>query len=148
MLRSYISLICRKSMKIIVLLYRNFHLNSSPQTLLKLYKALVLPHLTYFSSVPQSLPPLLNSWKKNSTLCLENQRSVQYFSLPSTLNIPSLSSHRKQSKLILTFNNLAHLPQNLIHPAPSICPVFLPLSSSQFNQSFLQNQCPPMRLNL
>ena len=59
-------------MKIIVLLYRNFHLNSSPQTLLKLYKALVLPHLTYFSSVPQSLPPLLNSWKKNSTLCLEN----------------------------------------------------------------------------
>ena len=59
-------------MKIIVLLYHNFYLNSSPQTLLKLYKALVLPHLTYFSSVPQSLPPLLNSWKKNSTLCLEN----------------------------------------------------------------------------
>lgn len=70
-------------MKIIVLLYHNFYLNSSPQTLLKLYKALVLPHLTYFSSVPQSLPPLLNSWKKTQLFALRmclNQVSAIFFS--------------------------------------------------------------------
>ena len=53
-----ISMVCRNLFKIIGLLYRNFYLNSSPQLLLKLYKALVLPHLTYCYSgwPPRSLP--------------------------------------------------------------------------------------------
>ena len=43
----HVDLICTKTRKLVGMLYRNFYKYSSSPTLLKLYKALIRPHLEY-----------------------------------------------------------------------------------------------------
>ena len=47
----HIKSVCSKSRKVLGTIFRHFYQFSSPKTLLCLYRALVLPHLSYCSSV-------------------------------------------------------------------------------------------------
>ena len=64
----HIQSICSKARQIIGVIYRSFYQHASPQTLFTLYCSLVLPHLTYCSSVwdpPKFCSTLLSSKKLN-----------------------------------------------------------------------------------
>ena len=123
----HIKATCSKARKIIGLIYRNFYSHSSSHTLLKLYTALVLPHLDYCSSVWD--PPPLSSNAKSLEkvqhfalkMCTKNWSESYNFILAS-LQLSSLSSRRTRSKLVLIFkfvNKLIHLPPNLLQSAPA-----------------------------
>ena len=100
-------------------------------TLFKLYFSLILPHLSYFSSV---WDPPSNSCdsvllEKNSVLCFEN---VSYTTLLSLFGIPSLSVCRSHSKLLFLFkilNHLIYFPPNIFILKP---PPHYPIRSYDF----------------
>ena len=64
----HIDLICTKTRKLVGMLYRNFYKYSSSPTLLKVYKALIRPHLKYAGVVwdPSLVPRLLVGGEKKS----------------------------------------------------------------------------------
>ena len=66
----HIQSICSKARQIIGVIYRSFYQHASPQTLFTLYRSLVLPHLTYCSSVwdPPKIRSTLHSLKKLNSL--------------------------------------------------------------------------------
>ena len=102
---THISLTCSKAKKQIDYIYQHFYTHSSPQSLLKLYMSIVLPVLSYCSSVwdPHTLSDISKLEKVQHfalKMCSKNW-SADYHSLLSTFNIPCLSSRRTISKLIL-----------------------------------------------
>ena len=109
------------------MIYRNFYKHSSPQILLKLYNALILPHFNYCSSVwspPDSSvnSSLLDSSNYFSLKVCSKIWSLNYHSLISHINIPSLVSRRNFSKLILLYkinNGLLYFPPNVLIPVPA-----------------------------
>ena len=68
----HIKFVCSKSRKVLGVIFRHFYRFSSPKSLLCLYKSLVIPHLSYCSSV-WSPPP-----SSGDARSLEN---VQFFAL-------------------------------------------------------------------
>ena len=102
--------ICRKSRKLIGILYRLFYRHTSPPALFKPYSTLIRPHLEYCSSI----------WDPSSSATISHLEKVQFFalklcakswssnylSLLQLFNCPSLSSRRKKSKLISLFKIL------------------------------------------
>ena len=162
----HISSICCKSRRILGLIFRHFHPHSSPSTIIKLYVSLVRPHLEYCSAI----------WAPSSPSLCHRIDSVQLFaiklaskfrpslisSIQSCFNLPSLSSRRLHSKLILIFkihHNLLHFPLPVLHltPRPPYpirsfhqCNFLEPFSrTSSFSNSFfpssisLWNSLPP-----
>ena len=114
------------------MIYRNFYKHSSPQILLKLYNALILPHFNYCSSVwspPDSSvnSSLLDSSNYFSLKVCSKIWSLNYHSLISHINIPSLVSRRNCSKLILLYkinNGLLYFPPNVLLPVPRSSSLF------------------------
>ena len=117
---THISLTCSKAKKQIGYIYRHFYAHSSPQSLLKLYMSIVLPVLSYCSSVwdPHTLSDISKLEKVQHfalKMCSKNW-SADYHSLLSTFNIPCLSSHRSISKLILLHKFIfkqMYIPENV-----------------------------------
>ena len=68
---THISLTCSKAKKQIGYIYRNFYTHSSPQSLLKLYMSIVLPVLSYCSSV----------WDPHTLSDISKLEKVQHFAL-------------------------------------------------------------------
>ena len=98
-----------KARKSIGVIYRNFYRHSSPATLLQLYKSIVLPQLTYCSSV----------WAPSSSSgSMRKLESVQHFALKVCLHLhavhlPSLSTRYALAKLTLLYkikNSLVFFP--------------------------------------
>ena len=86
-----------------------------------MYIALVLPHLSYCSSVwdPPSGSSLTSELEKVQKfalrMCTYNW-SANFLDLLSTLQLPSLSTHRSQSKLFIIYkilNNLIYFPSKI-----------------------------------
>ena len=113
--------------KLTGMIYRYFYKHSSPQILLKLYNALILPHFNYCSSVwspPDSSvnSSLFDSSNYFSLKVCSKIWSLNYHSLISHINIPSLVSRRNFSKLILLYkinNGLLYFPPNVLIPVPA-----------------------------
>ena len=104
----HIKFVCSKSRKVLGVIFRHFYRFSSPKSLLCLYKSLVIPHLSYCSSV-WSPPPSSGDARSLENvqffalkLCSKNWSS-SYSSLLSSTSLPTLSSRRNNSKLILTY---------------------------------------------
>ena len=106
--------ICSKSRQLVGVIFRHFYRNSSPQSLLKMYIALVLPHLSYCSSVwdPPSGSSLASELEKVQKfalrMCTYNW-FANYLDLLSNFQHPSLSSCRSQSKLFIVYKILNNL---------------------------------------
>ena len=120
----HIQSICRKSRKILGLLFRHFYY-SSPVVLFKLYISLVRPHLEYCSSLwdPAS-SVIISSLEKVQffalKLCSKNWSS-SYSSLLLQFHCPTLSSRRKNAKLIFLYKILfdyVYFPSNIFHFQP------------------------------
>ena len=121
----HIQSICRKSRKLIGLLFRHFYRYSSPAVLFKLYISLIRPHLEYCSSL----------WDPSSSAAISSLENVQYFALKlcsknwsssySSLllhfNCATLSSRRKNTKLFILYkflNGYVYFPSNIFHFQP------------------------------
>ena len=117
----HIDHICSKSKKLLGLLFRQFYYLCSPHVHLKLYLSLVLPHLTYCSSL----------WDPYSNCDIKKLDSVQFFALKLyvqsneivitnlllSFHLPSLLCHRRSSKLILLYKfiyKLLYIPSHFI----------------------------------
>ena len=120
----HIQSICRISRKILGLLFRHFYY-SSPVVLFKLYISLVRPHLEYCSSLwdPAS-SVIISSLEKVQffalKLCSKNWSS-SYSSLLLQFHCPTLSSRRKNAKLIFLYKILfdyVYFPSNIFHFQP------------------------------
>ena len=111
---AHIRSVCSKSRQLIGVIFRHFYRNSSPQSLLKMYIALVLPHLSYCSSVwdPPSGSSLASELEKVQKfalrICTYNW-SANYLDLLSNLQLSSLSTRRSQSKIFIYYKILNNL---------------------------------------
>ena len=117
--------VAAKARKSIGVIYRNFYRHFSPATLLQLYKSIVLPQLTYCSSV----------WAPSSSSgSMRKLESVQHFALKVCLHqwnstysdclhavhLPSFSARYTLAKLTLLYKiktSLVFFPSGYIHPA-------------------------------
>ena len=107
----HIGLVCKKTRKLLGMLYRNFYQLSSSHILVKLYKSLIRPHMEYTCSVwdphlKKGIQTLENVQKFALRICSKLWNS-DYDTLLGTLNIPTLSNRRETLKLCLLFNILA-----------------------------------------
>ena len=118
----HIKFVCSKSRKVLGVIFRHFYRFSSPKSLLCLYKSLVIPNLSYCSSV-WSPPPSSGDARSLENvqffalkLCSKNWSS-SYSSLLSSTSLPTLSSRRNNSKLILTYkiiNDILYFPPSVL----------------------------------
>ena len=115
----HINHICSKSKKLLGLLFRQFYSLCSPHVLLKLYLSLVLPHLTYCSSL---WDPYSNSRVFNSLLL----NFVQSNGIVITNLYYSLFTY-------LLFSAVADLPNLFSYTSLSIKSYIFPVTSSHFN---------------
>ena len=107
----HIGLVCKKTRKLLGMLYRNFYHFSSSHILVKLYKSLIRPHMEYACSVwdphlKKDIQMLENVQKFPLRICSKSWNS-DYDTLLGTINIPTLSNRRETLKLCLLFNILA-----------------------------------------
>ena len=119
----HIDLICRKTRKLIGMLYRNFYQFSSPSVMAKLYKPLIRPHLEYACTIwdphlRKDIQALENVQKFALRVCSKSWSS-DYATLLDTLSIPTLSDRRDTLKLCLLFNILT---DRVTYPS---CPTML-----------------------
>ena len=118
----HIGLVCKKTRKLLRMLYRNFYHFSSSHILVKLYKSLIRPHIEYACSVwdphlKKDIQMLENVQKFALRICSKSWNS-DYDTLLGTINIPTLSNRRETLKLCLLFNILAGRV-TYIHPVQS-----------------------------
>ena len=134
---AHICSVCSKS--------RHFYRNSSPQSLRKMHIALVLPHLSYCSSVwdPPSGSSLASELEKVQKfalrMCTYNW-SANYLDLLSNLQLPSLSTRCSQSKLFIIYkilNNLIYFPSKMFIMHPPSDQILLLVSSLECSYSIL-----------
>ena len=114
----HITHICSKARKLIAMIYRTFCPHASSTTLIKLYKSIILPHLTYCSSI-WSPPPnsgdaaLLERTQKFALRVCSGDWGLGYKPLLSRFSILPLSSLGWFYKLVLLYkliNNLVYCP--------------------------------------
>ena len=127
----HISSVCSKSRKILGNIFRNFYRLSSPSSLFTLYSSLVLPHLSYCSSL----------WDPHTKSDIKRLKSIQKFALRicskqyhsnydrnlELFNLVPLSTRRAISKLTLLFkfmNGFTFLPNGILSPQPSSSKTF------------------------
>ena len=104
---TYINETCSKARKPLGHIYRQFYYNSSYSVLIKLYLTIILPIIMYSLSVWDLYSiPNINKLEKLQyfalELCSKNWTS-NYPLLLQLFNLPSLSSHRTTSKLVLLY---------------------------------------------
>ena len=107
----HIGLVCKKTRKLLGMLYRNFYHFSSSHILVKLHKSLIRPHMEYACSVwdphlKKDIQMLENVQKFALRICPKSWNS-DYDTLLGTINIPTLSNRRETLKLCLLLNILA-----------------------------------------
>ena len=103
----HIGLVCKKTRKLLRMLYRNFYHFSSSYILVKLYKSLIRPHMEYACSVwdphlKKDIQMLENVQKFALRICSKSWNS-DYDTLLGTINIPTLSNRRE------TINGVCYL---------------------------------------
>ena len=110
----------QKAKRLIGLVYRNFYLNSTSNTLLSLYKSIIRPILEYGCTV----------WDPSSISASYSLEAVQYFalkmiakswsssysSLLSSLKVQTLSQQRRKHKIILFFKISQDISHTLSPP--------------------------------
>ena len=94
---------CKKTRKLIGMLYRSLYQHSSPKTLLKLYLTKIRPHLEYASPVwdpfrKGEIEELENVQKFALRMCLKSW-DMDYSELLEKAHIPTLSSRRSRASL-------------------------------------------------
>ena len=97
--------ICGKARRLLGLLYRKYYCYSNYQTLLRLYVALVRPHLEYACEVwhphlTKNINALESVQKFAQKMCTK-QWSTPYQALLAITNVPSLKSRRCYLRLSL-----------------------------------------------
>ena len=128
----HIQAICSKARKLTALIFRTFYRHASSVTLFKLYFSLVLPHLSYCSSVWD--PPsnscdsaLLEKTQFFALKMCSHKWNVSCTTLLSLFGISSLSVCHSHSKLLFLFKILRHLiyfpPHIFIVKPPSHYPI-------------------------
>ena len=118
----HVGLVCKKTRKLLGMLYRNFYQFTSSHILVKLYKSLIRPHIEYTCSVwdphlKKDIQALENVQKFALRICSKSWSS-DYDTLRDTLSISTLSNQREALKL---FNILAG---RVIYPS---CLITLPI---------------------
>lgn len=120
-----ISLLCAPSLVILGYIFHNFYCFSSPPSLFTLYSLLVLPHLSYCSSL----------WNPHNKSDIKSLESVQKFALRiyskqwhstydrklELFNLVPLSTRWAIFKLTLLFkfmNGFTFLPSGVLSPLP------------------------------
>ena len=108
----HIQQICMKARKILGLLYRNLaKYASESSTILKMYKALVRPHLEYAAQVwsPYTVKDvqILEKVQKFALRICSRNYHLCYEELLEVFNIPSLE-HRRLYLSLCTFYNIIH----------------------------------------
>ena len=118
----HIDYICSKTRKLLGFIFHNFYFHSSPSALLKLYLSLILPHLSYCSSLwdPYQLKDIkkLEDVQSFALKLSTKQWSPDYHSLLYQLSLPKLSSRRKISKFLLLYKficNILFIPSNILN---------------------------------
>ena len=109
----HIDQICKRTRKLVGMLYRNFYQFSSSPTLAKLYKSLIRPHLEYACTVwdphlRRDIQAIENVQKFALRVCSKSW-NTDYNSLLDTLNISTLSARRTSLKLCLLFKMLTEI---------------------------------------
>ena len=131
---------CSKVKELLGCIYHQFYTNSS-SVLIKLYLTLMLPILMYSSSVwdPYSIPNINKLEKvQHFALKLYSKNWISdYLLLQQLFNLPSLSSRRTTSKLVLLCKFIF---SNLYIPAGSF--------SFQNQSSYTLRSSHPLNLNL
>ena len=112
---AHIRSVCSKSRQLIGVIFRHFYRSSSPHSLLKMYIALVLPRLSYCSSVwdhpsGSSLASEFEKIQKFALRMCTYNWSANYLDFLSNLQLPSLSTRRSQSIIYKILNNLIYFP--------------------------------------
>ena len=124
---SHIDGISSKARRIVGLIYRQFSIHSSPQTLLQLYVSLVRPHLEYTSQIwnphlIKHIDQLEQIQKFALKVCWTNHN---YLDLLHLSNLPCLADRRKFLNLCyfyklvndaIDFPHSPLTPRNLIYP--------------------------------
>ena len=113
----HITNICNKTRRLVGMFYRRFYINSSPETLLKLYVAYIRPNLKYCSPVwnPHSkkfVEELENVQKFALKMCMKCWDS-NYETLLAATQLPTLEKRRTKASLCHLFkiiNKLTHYP--------------------------------------
>ena len=154
----HVKTICGKARKLIGILFRHFYRHSSLSVLFKLYISIIRPHLEYCSSVwDSSSSTLSSSLEKVQFFALKlcsKQWSSHYSSLLHCFSCPSLSSRRKNSKLVFLFkalSGLAFFPSDIFNFQPPPYMAFrsyhpynliIPFAhTSAFRSSFVPSTC-------
>ena len=105
----HIDYICYKTRKLLDFIFRNFYFHSSPSALLKLYQSLILPYLSYCSSLwdPYQLKDIkkLEDVQSFALKLCTKQWSSDYHSLLYQLSLPKLSSRRKFQNFFFSINS-------------------------------------------
>ena len=119
----HITSICKKTRRLIGMMYRNLYEHSSSDTLLKLYLTTIRPHLEYASPVwnpfhKGEIESIENVQKFALRMCLKSWTS-NYEELLVNAHVPTLSSRRIQasmSHLHKIMNKQTHFPDAPIYP--------------------------------
>ena len=144
--------LCIKAKKMLGLLYRTFYLYASPSSLLQLYIYLIRPCLEYACVVwnphlNKDIEKLEKIQKFALRLCIK-QWDMEYTTLRSTCNLPTLRTRRKYFILCTMYkivNHLMDFPQNCFIPrATSLrsTPSHLYLQPFSHTNSFLFSFVP------
>ena len=104
---------CSKARKLIGLLYRHFYSNTTSESLLELYRAIVRPHLEYAAPVwdPHKLKDvksLEDTQKFALRMCLK-EWSCDYQEVLELSSFPTLQNRRCYQKLTTLFKIVNHL---------------------------------------
>ena len=120
----HINSVCKKTRRLIGMLYRNFSKFSDSTVLLKFYKSLIRPHLEYASVAwdPHLIKDvkLIEDVQKFALRVCSKTWNSSYDSLLRSCNLSALSDRRKTLKLCLLYNILSDRSFILIHPLKNL----------------------------
>ncbi len=119
----HVQSICCKARNLVGLLYRPFYNNANRDTMLKVYTAIVRPHLEYAAQVwdphLRKNAELLENVQKLALKICNKQWVLGYQALLDISQPPSLANRRTPFKLCTLFkivNGLLDFPPNVIVP--------------------------------
>ena len=131
---SHITSLCKKSTKLVGLLYRRFSPHSSPFVMLRLYESFVWPSLEYAAIVWSPYCNIISAMRRSSSLLWKCFWKigiiVSYSELLSTAGLPTLEQKRIVASLLFLYKitRTSHLGQimSVILVAVAFVWLFLP----------------------